>query len=187
MKKYMLIVLFLLSGEVFAQEFAGMKVGGTYSSFDNQLQEKGFVLESPLEKDVAVYSGEVAGHDVYVSVVASPTSQMVYRVAVYFEEKTTWYGLESNFDNLLETLKGKYGKPDGVYRQYESPYELNDGYELQALRNEKLHYDAYWIEEDEWAINLTISNTKRVAVVYENTPNVVLAREESRELITNEL
>ena len=90
-------------------------------------------------------TGSFAGFDnVTIAVLGTPQTNTAYKVAVFFEEKETFSSLETQYRSLLKSYSDKYGNPEKSYDFFIDPYYKGDGYELQALRNDKCRYISFF-------------------------------------------
>jgi hypothetical protein len=78
----------------------------------------------------------------------------------------------STFRDMRETMLMKYGKPESDFHFFTRPYYEGDGYEDQAIRLGKGHFDVFWTKTEglnrEYAIHLGIRETLLVGVDYES-------------------
>lgn len=177
MKKLLLGALLLLSINIQAQEFMGVKVAGTASSVIAQFKSKGFTL---VKQDVSFASLKgvgLNGKDLEVNLVYSPNSKLVWKISVYLPERTSWNTLKNEYQTYLESLTAKYGKPKDSFSFFSSPYEEGDGYEMTAVAVEKCNYAAYFEN-----VTIDIAKFKQVNIAYENSANYEIFKRE-RELI----
>ena len=75
------------------------------------------------------------------------------------------------YERMLETLSGKYGKPEKTFAFFQKPYYDGDGYAEQAIRNGKGHFMAGWSRNTDTptqsSILLRITDRLAVSVSYE--------------------
>lgn len=188
-KIVLIALLFIASPVVRAQEVMGVKVGGPFSTFDSLIKDKGCTVLSPLTGNTAMYSGVVGSYDVQLIVCLTPKTKQVYKVVLSFEENGSFSTLNNQFEILVGALTTKYGNPSGRYNYFEDPYELGDGFEMNAVRANKCHYWVYWdsVFEYEWSIMIKISSYERVAIYYESTLGTALFDQETDQLLQDGL
>ena len=147
MKRFALICLFLLAGIFMsAQEhvsFKGISMGEKLSSFTQQLTKEGFKSNSSFTGDTYKgFEGEFMGKSSII--IVYHTDSGVINHIVVLQEYTSWNRLSSAFDDAAELFTKKYGKPSDTFKFFQDPYYKGDGYELQAIRNDKCHYFYVW-------------------------------------------
>jgi hypothetical protein len=159
----MLIACALAFNAVAAQEFMGIEVKGKLSDVTAKLKEKGFKVVNS-DDAVTVFTGKVAGSELTVAAGATPISKQVWKIMVQLPEKSTWSGLKDQFNEYYSILRDKYGKPTDIYTEFINPYYDGDGYEMTAIRNDKINYFARW-DNGVW---IEISSSVAVNIHYEN-------------------
>lgn len=76
-----------------------------------------------------------------------------------FEAKT-----QDLYDELKEIITSKYGKSES-YRNFKTPYEDGDGYEMQAVKLGKADISSYWKFPSDRIISLNIESTEKIIFV----------------------
>lgn len=170
MKNLLIAIALLITSTLSAQEFNGVKIEGDLSTFVYNLKAKNYTLRKYIDGG-AILDGKVGYDNVEVFVFTTPKSKKVFRVSVYFEKKATWSSLKSNYYNLLDILKNKYGEPDAQRAEFESPYYEGDGYELSAVKLNKIVYGAAWKDKNNLSMTILISEFCQVNITYDNTKN----------------
>ena len=191
----------LISFGVFAQEskvikhysFLGIEMNMKVDEFAIKLiQEKGYeVLYVPDDSTAYILGGQFAGiEDCKIFVLGTPKTKTVWKVAVSFPDKKSWYSVKSDYIKLVDSYKKKYGKPDIHKEFFTSPYEDGDGYEMTAISLEKCHYITIF-EKDDVMIGINIDNgnnrTAHVMVTYEDIINKKLTEKEKNEIIDDDI
>ena len=176
----MVAITLIASVSVFAQEFIGIKVDGKKIDVIQKFKAKGFTVDGDASKNVVKMLGTVAGKKIEVNIVASPTSQTVWKFAVYLPAQTSWYSLKGDYNEFLSTLTSKYGQPEKTYEFFSSPYSEGDGYEMTGVFMDKCNYAAFW--SDSIGITLEISKWKQVRINYENAKNSELDTQEKEKM-----
>ena len=131
---------------LFAQEhltFKGIPIDGNIRDFSQKLEDNGYSPNYGNSSDAfRWFDGDFMGKQ-SVILVPFTSSGLVFKVFA-LHEYSSWSRLSSAFDDAVELYQKKYGKPDYDFKFFSSPYYEGDGYELQALRNDKCHYYFAW-------------------------------------------
>lgn len=187
MKKLILtIAIATLSVASYGQEFLGIKPSGNKDYTINQFKAKGFT-ESKVSNEIGVFmNGKVNGKDVNLVIVWTPKTKLITTFAVYLPERKTFDALVDDFEQYLALFNSKYGNTENVERVFKTPYELNDGYEMNAVELEKCTYGAYWTNDNQ-PIHLAveISKYKQLKITYQNTENFKLGQRENAQINLN--
>lgn len=183
MKKFcILIALLCWFSYSNAQEhliFKGIPIDGDISAFSNSLRSKGFTpYDIYDDKDSKGFKGEFAGKECELIVFHSPRG-LVFKVLV-LQEYYTWSSLSSAFDDMVDLYTQKYGKPKSSYKRFIDPYYKGDGFELQALRNDKCVYFYVWdVPNGAIAVRLSsFGSSYYVTLTYEDSTNQALRDKE---------
>ncbi len=179
--KYTVLLIFMFAA-IFgnAQEFMGVKVEGDKTKLISEFIIKGFVLKSDKKQDAVLMEGNVGGKTYEIVIAVTPKTKQVWKLFVYLPKSDNWNRIKSDYNEYLDLLIAKYGKPEHTYAFFESPYEDGDGYEMNAVSLEKCHYSAFW--NDIIGVSIDISKFKQVRVSYENKKNAELHDLEKKEL-----
>lgn len=180
MKKIALIVMLIATWHVSAQTFNGVAIDGPIKDCVAKFQSKGYQLTRYYESG-AQMKGTLDSREVELHLVKTPKSGLVWKVAVYFPERMSWEGIQEDFNRYVNILKEKYGPSTNAYSFAKKPYEIGDGYELTALKSDKLTLMAYW-ETSDMIIMVEASKWAQVAIHYENSKNVELKNKEQSEI-----
>jgi hypothetical protein len=70
----------------------------------------------------------------------------------------------------VELYTSKYGQPSDNFEYILSPYYEGDGFELQALRNEKCTYSTFFITDSGFII-VKMTNSGKLSLEYEDKTN----------------
>lgn len=71
------------------------------------------------------------------------------------------------FNEIRTLMVNKYGDPDKEVRNYNYPYEANDGFTLQGIQKERVFIADVWEKSDsDCKAILTIGNILKVSMVY---------------------
>ena len=160
---------------MYAQEhlsFKNIPIDGDIQDFSKELESAGFVQND--EKSTTTYkwfNGDFMGKSSEVMVPFTPKG-LVFKVIVLHEYQS-WSSLSSAFEDATELYTKKYGEPTDKFKFFSKPYYKGDGYELQAIRNDKCHYFYAWkVEHGYISVRLNnIGHDYYVQFVYEDTIN----------------
>jgi outer membrane protein assembly factor BamA len=165
--------------------FKGIPINGSLSSFVSNLKSKGFTLDL-IEDGLATLKGDFAGKsNCTIVVVATEQSNTVWKVVVFFPEKTSWYSLKSEYESFKESYTEKYGNPES-YEFFSNPYYEGDGYELQALTSEKCRFVSYY-QTDKGYITVEVHRSQCLLVSYEDAINVTIKIQEEEMRISEDI
>ena len=156
-------------------KFMGIEVAGNYETFKDSLERKGFLYISSFET-MHRYYGKFANEIVRLEVLATPKTNTVFKVLVYFPEKDTWNELKKDYFAKKELYKAKYPM-DRDYEFFSSPYEDGDGYEMRAVEKNKCRYISFFFAMG-GHITVEIDKSGSVKVVYEDRENIKIASQE---------
>jgi hypothetical protein len=183
-----LLVALLISICAYSQTFMGVPVTGTLTSFSTQLKAKGFVLSSESKPTLVIMNGKLANEEVQLLIVGTPKTFMTAKLVVYYPKQETWYSLLDDFKKVTKIITDKYGEPEKKYDFFEDPYELGDGYEMTAIRNEKCFYLQVWNATEKFpnqTLAVRINKTQSVTLIYENDKNMLLKESEQQAIDQN--
>ena len=173
MKKLTLLLL-LVATTLTAQNhltFKDIPITGTRATMNSKLVNLGYTLGSN-----DVLTGSFGGYSVEILPVTTQ-SNVVWKVIVAFPDKTSWHDLTSIYNDLKEALNIKYGQAK-YYEFFREPYYLGDGYEMQALKNDKAVYVGFY-ELPLGTIVLKIHKNGFVLMEYEDAEGAVIKERES--------
>ena len=173
----------LVFANSFAQTFNGVKIGGTIAQMKFKLEQKGFKTDE-IKNNVLWMVGKMAGRNVMLGVVGSPKTKTVWKVLVILTDDKSWYDLKSEYFNTKDILTKKYGEPKDCYAFFSSPYYEGDGYEKQAVENDKCTYSCFYgqVEEGKLDLSVSISESFHVTIHYENVELSKLKKIETEQL-----
>lgn len=165
--------------------FIGIPIEGTISDFSAKLAAQNYRLLDNNE-NACFLSGNFAGcNDVTIAVVGTPRTNIVYRITVFFDKKDTFSSLNVQYDTLVKRYTDKYGKPNQTYNFFLDPYNKGDGYEMQALRQNKCRYISFF-EVPNGHISIEISKLQKVVINYEDGVGVKQYDTERDEIVNND-
>lgn len=120
-------------------EFKNTPISGTLTEMIKKMQALGYNLEEAADY-VAIMEGKFANENCEIVLYASPKTKTMHSVIVNFSEQTSWYSLKAKYRKLKEQLTSKYNHTPKSTEYFADPYYEGDGYEMQALENEKCFY-----------------------------------------------
>ncbi len=165
--------------------FKGVPIDGKLEIFISKLVKQGFTVEYQTDNG-AILEGEFAGKsNCSVIVVTTQISKIVWKVAVQFPKKSSWYSLKDEYQTFKTSYTNKYGKPKS-YEFFSKPYYEGDGYELQALRNKKCSYISFFATE-QGSIVLELNSDEEVQVGYEDGINSEVAQQEKKQIVSDDI
>lgn len=159
-------------------KFKDIPIDGNISDMVTKLQEIGYTLDEK-KNEVAVLKGFFANESCEIVLYATPITLQMHTITVSFE-RSSWYSLKSQYEEIKRLIKDKYNTtPNNSLEKFYSPYYEGDGYEMQALRNDKCTYfNTFKIGNDKIGVYIL---EEKVLLLYENSSNKALSkREESR-------
>lgn len=160
-------------------KFRDIPISGNISDMVTKLQNLGYTFDG-MKDGVAVLNGTFLNESCEIVLYATPISKQMHTITVSSGSKSSWYSLKSEYTKIKDLIKEKYNvNPNNSSEKFYSPYYEGDGYEMQALRNDKCSYfSTFKIGDDK--IGVYILGDK-VLLLYENSSNKSLnKREENR-------
>lgn len=165
--------------------FKGVPIDGQLNAFVSALEKQGYTKKLQND-DGAILKGDFAGKsDCTIFVVATKVSKTVWKVAIKFPEKASWYSLKDEYKTFRESYTNKYGKPV-TYEFFSDPYYEGDGYELQALRKKKCTYVSFFTSS-RGNIALEMTDDSCVQVGYEDGINVEIFKREKNQVVLEDI
>ena len=177
MKQIITGMLLLIATTAFSQEFDGIKIEGSKSTFIKAMSDKGYSVKED-KGNIVTFNGNSTHKSLEILAVMTPTSQLVWKLDIFLPKETSWYSIKAQYNNYLSTLTEKYGSPDKTYGFFSDPYVEGDGYEMTALSVEKCTYMALWNSS---GLLLAISKYSQVEISYENLTNSDLDTKEKNQ------
>lgn len=80
----------------------------------------------------------------------------------------------------------KYGEPEDKFMKTVKPYEIGDGKEMEALKDEKILF-VYFYNLDEGMISVEISKDQCISIKYEDKINTELETSERESVIADDI
>jgi len=166
-------------------KFRDIEIDGKLNEFVSKMKGLGYTFIENY-KNTAIMEGNFIGKECRIFILSTPKTKTVWKVAVFLPKESSWRSLKSEYNSVKEQITQKYGKPTKSFNFFSSPYYEGDGYELQAIKNEKCTYYSYWNSEN-GAITLKISTDCEIIIGYEDDTNSELDDTESNEKIQGDL
>lgn len=170
--------------------------GLSWGMAESKIAPTGFKRSTTQISNMLVFnSGRIAGEDAVLYCKLTASSRRLYSVVVAFGLGDEFSGIYfpfyraiSRFDRLHQLLVGKYGEPDSTYDFFSSPYERGDGYEDQALANEKYSRSSYWTRDGrDLHISLALVSKGWTSLSYEDPALTTKATEEETRANSDEI
>ena len=170
--KFKQVKIIVSDKENFAREepeahmlFMGLPITGTPGEFANRLmREKGFTLKERTPSGSVLVTGRFAGFDNCTVGVMLDDNDGGINIGVLFPKCTSWATLKSQYFALKAHLGNKYTQ---TYcdESFSDSYYDGCGRELEAIRNEQIHYVTKYNAEN-GTVAITISNECRICILY---------------------
>lgn len=130
--------------------------------------------------------GKFAGKDATFFIIGTPKTKTVWRVRIDFEKKNEWSDLLNEFVEMTKHYTTKYGEPEDKFMKTVKPYEIGDGKEMEALKDEKILF-VYFYNLDEGMISVEISKDQCISIKYEDKINTELETSERESVIADDI
>ena len=157
-------------------KFMGIELNNAVDLAMLDLQKKGFELLD-IRKEGYALSGKFMNRNSTIMLHATPKSNNIYKVSIFFDEEKSWYGLKSEFLNIVKSYRAKYKCIDSG-RTFLEPYYEGDGFELQGVAKDKCcYFDKYQTEGG--TIYIEISDLKCIKIQYKDSFNSKLNEKET--------
>lgn len=157
-------------------KFMGIELNNAVDLAMLDLQKKGFELLD-IRKEGYALSGKFMNRNSTIMLHATPKLNNIYKVSIFFDEEKSWYGLKSEFLNIVKSYRTKYKCIDSG-RTFLEPYYEGDGFELQGVAKDKCcYFDKYQTEGG--TIYIEISDLKCIKIQYKDSFNSKLNEKET--------
>ena len=190
MKKIVLGLLLMILGmssNIKAQTFNGIEVGKHITETRTSLLSKGFT-QVRVDGETEEYTGNVNGTEITITTVNTPESKIVWKLIVEVDANTTWYSCKSSYNKYKEILGQKYVKSISL-EFFSEPYYEGDGFEIQAIVNEKCVYSSYFKDDvgNTIQVRLIPLTTRKVGtwIIYQNKNAADICKKERKEINDN--
>lgn len=183
MKKTILTTIAIIIMQItFCQpKFSNVVIDGSLTNFVKEMTKQGYTLtKTSSANSVKMIKND--NKEIELFIFQTPKTKKVYKVSTYFPKKNNWYVLKSEYERYKLLLTEKYGTPES-YEYFKEPYYEGDGYEMQAVKLEKVTYISFWNkQESNLGLFLTISQFEQLQISYENTKNGEIYEKEKNEI-----
>ncbi len=183
-KLSLLVALVTLGLASYGQDFLGIKPSGSKAITINQFKAKGFWVDGDETNMLTPMKGRLNGQTIEINIVYSPISKTVCRFSIYLPELPSLNLLKTEYEKYVDVFTTKYGAASQKNEFFKDPYYDGDGYELQALENDKAIFTTYWFLNG-ISLAVEISKFKMINIKYENDANMVLKDAELKQLNIN--
>lgn len=157
-------------------KFMGIELNNAVDLAMLDLQKKGFELLD-IRKEGYALSGKFMNRNSTIMLHATPKLNNIYKVSIFFDEEKSWYGLKSEYLNIVKSYRTKYKCIDSG-RTFLEPYYEGDGFELQGVAKDKCcYFDKYQTEGG--IIYIEISDLKCIKIQYKDSFNSKLNEKET--------
>ena len=168
--------------------FKGVPIDGTLAEFGQKLTATGLTINQKTD-EVIEFKGNFGGtDDCKVIAFSTPKTGQVYSLMVIFPEVDTWYSLKADYKEYKTMLTSKYGKAQTTVERFSDPYYEGDGYEMQALRLNKVSYASFFhTDNGEVTVALSYMNGAHLVLVYTDKHNDALNESETNAMKYSDL
>lgn len=160
--------------------FKGIPIDGTLEDFKEKLVKIGYETINQSLK------GRFANQDAEVFLPTTSKTGIVHQVIVVLNGSDNFPLLDAKYQNIVLLFTKKYGSCESENRYFETPYYEGDGYEIQAIRNNKCQITTRW-KLAEGEIRIIIYNDCSILVGYTDEINNAIARLEEEELMYEDI
>ena len=167
-----------------SQVFYGIQLNQHKNIVINALVAKGFTVKST-EAGHTSLKGKLVNEDVTITVIHTVTSKKVRKMLIFYYGTPSWEGAKIKYDQMVGVLESKYGPITQKYEYFMDPYFEGDGYEIQAIDNDKATWSSLWYDlpaHPNLGVSVDIEGAGLVTVLYEIVSNVNLHQQELEKL-----
>jgi hypothetical protein len=173
---FTLLAMVCSTNSLIAQKFNGVELNQNAQVVINSFIAKGWV-QSNKTKDYTTLKGKIANEEVLLTIYPTITSRKCRKIMALYTSPDSWDEAVSLYEQKCEIITNKYGSPVFINETFYDPYYLGDGYEIQALGNDKCEYLRIWekiVGYPNVTIGVEIGNAGMVMVAYEINTNMEL-------------
>ena len=192
MKKLLsiLAICLICSIELFAQEHIKVKnipIDGKVPALMAKFKAAGL---TPYKGYDDVLTGTFAGFDNCTFLFyGTDKTNTAYRITIMTDSYSSWYTLKVKYRALKESYIQKYPNYED-FEFFREPYYEGDGYELQALKNEKCVYSTFF-DTEEGTISIELSSVSSqsgyIVIRYEDKINLSIAKSERQTTVSDDI
>lgn len=152
---------------------------GNINSFAQQLvNQKGCrIVSNNTESNSISMRGTFTGKDCEIYVFGTANTNRVWKVTVYLPELRTWQAIKREYLNYKSQFDNKYTLTSS-YDFFENPYDEGDGREVEAIKEDKCHYSAFY-DAPGGNIMLKVSKYMQVQISYEDAEGLNVREREN--------
>lgn len=177
---FALATLIASTNSLIAQKFNGVELNQNAQIVINSFIAKGWV-QSNKTKDYTTLKGKIANEEVLLTIYPTITSRKCRKIMALYTSPKSWYDAVELYEQKCQLISNKYGIPTYINEKFYEPYYLGDGYELQALSNDKCDYIRIWdnmVAYPNLSIGVEIGTSGMILVAYEVDSNMQLHNRE---------
>lgn len=166
-------------------KFRNIEIDGNVEIFIQELKKIGFTYVQKAKDNLHIMEGEFTGENCKLFISCTPKTKITSRVTAFLKESKSWTSIKSAYNSYKELFSKKYGEPQS-FEFFKKPYYEGDGYELQAIKNDKCTYMSIWKTKN-GIISIGISTTIEIVIDYGDKINSEKAEKEQDEEILDEI
>jgi len=137
--------------------FKGVPIDGTLVDYVAKMRKTGFTHKGT-QDGIAILEGDFASYkSCIVGVSTLKQKDLVSKIAVMFPDHETWSSLSTNYFNLKELLKEKYGEPSESKEEFQSYTPDDDGTKMIKVQLGACNYYTTY-ETEKGTIQLSIEH-----------------------------
>lgn len=155
---------------VYSQETAingmmGIPFGIDKASVISKMKSKGYTNKPTKEGYLTFENVKFGAFDAF-SVNFYFTSDKLYQGLVLIIPELEAKTVEI-YEEVVTELSKKYG-PGNSFKNFKSPYEEGDGFDIQAIKLGKADFNTFWTKHAQGTINAYVSETLLVGIKYQD-------------------
>jgi len=192
MKRYIyLLLICICTFNINAQEhmkFMGVPITGKLEAFISKMESLGFTPYSKeyLKENQFFMKGKFAGENCTIDISRTSISHIVYMVAAYTEQYTSWESLKRDYFSFKNDYTDKYGTPFKSNETFLGSYYDGDGYELSAIKSDKCDYETiYYL--DNGRIIIQVLSPAILSFAYGDNANLLINSKEQEEKVKKDI
>ena len=146
--------------------FAGIEWETDLGGVKEAMVTKGYIFSDTTKYGDLLFTGEVAEEDALIKATIDSSRSVCQFVIILLTEE---HEARQKFRELKNLLSKSYGEPDENFNLFLPPYREGDGYEEQAIRNNKAHIASMWLVrgQEGGGFVLQISNELQIRIQYD--------------------
>lgn len=156
--------------------FKGVPIDGKIDNVVILLEKMGYTKDD-VYGNVVVMQGLYEGERVEIYVFSTPISRIAYQIVVCYPETHSWQLLKSRYSNTVKQFVQRYGIPSDHSELFLSPFYEGDGYEIEAVKDEKCKYASYFKAKNGY-VDIRISKLCHVNITFIDDKNADIYKQE---------